>query len=50
MFFFNDGTPITVNMNDSTLKGSPLNERVTAYKLALDSADRKHDFMEIFGE
>ena len=49
MFFFNDGTPITVNMNDSTLKGSPLNERVTAYKLALDSADRKHDFMASLG-
>ena len=26
--FFNDGTPITININDSTLKGSPMNERL----------------------
>ena len=34
--FFNDGTPVTINMNDKTLKGSPLNEKVTAYDLELD--------------
>ena len=28
---FNDGTPVTVNINDSTLKGSPLNERLVRY-------------------
>ena len=28
MTFFNDGTPVNVNLNDSTLKGSPLNERL----------------------
>lgn len=33
--FFNDGTPVTVNLNDSTLKGSPMNERVVAYDLQL---------------
>lgn len=33
--FFNDGTPVTVNLNDSTLKGSSLNERVVAYDLQL---------------
>ena len=27
--FFNDGTPVVININDSTLKGSPLNERLT---------------------
>ncbi len=27
--FFNDGTPVAVNVNDSTLTGSPLNERLT---------------------
>ena len=27
--FFNDGTPVTVNVNDSTLKGSALNEHLT---------------------
>ena len=27
--FFNDGIPVTVNVNDSTLKGSALNERLT---------------------
>jgi len=32
--FFNDGTPVTVNINDSTLKGSPLNERLVRYDLA----------------
>ena len=29
--FFNDGTPIFININDSTLKGSPQNERLTKY-------------------
>ena len=29
--FFNDGTPITINLNDSTVKGSALNEKVNAY-------------------
>ena len=29
--FFNDGTPITINLNDSTLKGSALNEKLNAY-------------------
>ena len=32
---FNDGIPVTVNMNDSTLKGSPANERLVGYDLAL---------------
>ena len=27
--FFNDGTPVSINLSDSTLKGSPLNERLT---------------------
>jgi thiol-disulfide isomerase/thioredoxin len=27
--FFNDGIPVVINVNDSTLKGSPLNERLT---------------------
>ena len=31
MLFFNDGKTVSVNMNDSTLKGSPLNERLTFY-------------------
>lgn len=33
--FFNDGTPVVVNLNDSTLKGSPLNERLSAYDLQM---------------
>lgn len=33
--FFNDGTPVMVNLNDSTLKGSPLNERLSAYDLQM---------------
>ena len=31
ILFFNDGKTVSVNMNDSTLKGSPLNERLTYY-------------------
>ena len=31
MLFFNDGKTVSVNMNDSTLKGSPLNERLAYY-------------------
>lgn len=34
--FFNDGTPVTINVNDSTLKGSALNERLTKYDLEMD--------------
>jgi thiol-disulfide isomerase/thioredoxin len=38
--FFNDGTPVTININDSTLKGSPLNERLTQYELEMDIPHR----------
>ena len=31
--FFNDGTPVSVNLNDNTLKGSPVNERLVKYDL-----------------
>ena len=34
--FFNDGTPVTINLNDSTLKGSALNERLTKYDIEAD--------------
>ena len=34
--FFNDGTPITINMNDSTVKGSALNEKLNAYDLQMN--------------
>jgi len=34
--FFNDGTPVAININDSTLKGSPLNERLTKYDVEID--------------
>jgi len=34
--FFNDGTPININLNDSTLKGSPMNERFVAYDLDIN--------------
>ena len=33
--FFNDGTPVSVNLNDSTLKGSAVNERLVGYDIAL---------------
>ena len=38
--FFNDGTPVTTNVNDSTLKGSPLNERLTRYDVESDIPNR----------
>ena len=34
---FNDGTPVTVNLNDSTLKGSPMNERLTRYDIEINA-------------
>lgn len=35
--FFNDGTPVTVNLNDSTLKGSSLNERLVRYDIDINA-------------
>ena len=37
VMMFNDGTPVTVNLNDSTLKGSPMNERLTRYDVELNA-------------
>ena len=34
--FFNDGTPVSININDSTLKGSPLNERLVDLTVEMD--------------
>jgi thiol-disulfide isomerase/thioredoxin len=34
--FFNDGTPVAINVNDSTLTGSPQNERLTKYDIEAD--------------
>jgi len=39
--FFNDGTPVSINVNDSTLKGSPLNERLTKLEIEQDIPKRK---------
>ena len=39
--FFNDGTPVSINVNDSTLKGSPLNERLTKLEIEQDMPRRK---------
>ena len=39
--FFNDGTPVDININDSTLKGSQLNERLTKLALEMDLPRRK---------
>ena len=39
--FFNDGTPVTINLNDSTLKGSPLNERLTKLVVEMDLPRRQ---------
>ena len=37
VMLFNDGTPVTINLNDSTLKGSPQNERLTRYDLDINA-------------
>ena len=34
--FFNDGTPVVINVNDSTLTGSPQNERLTKLEIEQD--------------
>ncbi len=34
--FFNDCTPVIINVNDSTLKGSPLNERLAKLEVEQD--------------
>ena len=39
--FFNDGTPVMININDSTLKGSPQNERLAKYSVELDIPERE---------
>ena len=39
--FFNDGTPVSINLNDSTLKGSPQNERLTKINYEMEQP-RKH--------
>ena len=38
--FFNDGTPVSININDSTLKGSPMNERLTRLDIENDLPSR----------
>ena len=38
--FFNDGTPVIINVNDSTLKGSPLNERLAKLEVEQDLPKR----------
>lgn len=37
VMLFNDGTPVIINLNDSTLKGSPQNERLTRYDLDINA-------------
>ena len=38
---FNDGTPVTINVNDSTLKGSPLNERLARLEVEMDRPQKR---------
>ena len=42
---FNDGTPVTINVNDSTLKGSPLNERLAKLEVEMDLPQRRMNAM-----
>ena len=39
--FFNDGTPVIINLSDSTLKGSPQNERLTKLVVEMDLPRRQ---------
>ena len=43
--FFNDGMPVTINVNDSTLKGSPLNERLARLEVEMDLPQRRLNAM-----
>ena len=40
--FFNDGKTVSVNMNDSTLKGSPLNERLAYYNKEIKGLSNRY--------
>ncbi|MBO4625069.1 MAG: AhpC/TSA family protein [Bacteroidales bacterium] len=42
---FNDGTPVTINVNDSTLKGSPLNERLATLEVEMDQPQKRLNAM-----
>ena len=39
--FFNDGTPVIINLNDSTLKGSPQNERLTMINYEMEQPRKR---------
>ena len=39
--FFNDGTPVSINLNDSTLKGSPQNERLTKINYEMEQPRKR---------
>ena len=39
--FFNDGTPVTINLNDSTLKGSQQNERLTKINYEMEQPRKR---------
>ena len=39
--FFNDGTPVIINLNDSTLKGSPQNERLTKINYEMELSRKR---------
>lgn len=41
LLFFNDGTPLTVNLEALTLSGSPLNERLNGYDRELTAYGRE---------
>ena len=43
--FFNDGMPVSINVNDSTLKGSPLNERLARLEVEMDLPQRRLNAM-----
>ena len=39
--FFNDGTPVVINLNDSTLKGSPQNERLAKLNVEIEIPQKR---------
>ena len=39
--FFNDGMPVSINLNDSTLKGSPQNERLTKINYEMEQPRKR---------
>lgn len=48
VMFFNDGTPVVIDLEKNTLKGSALNEKMTAYDLETAAAKTKDEARAVY--